>query len=141
MSHDSSLRNQNRFQGKWNFYRFWYTFLIVMNGWNWSLFVFVFSMLNVWHLSTQMIKSAQVVYLIKMLHKSWLSFSNGAIVAVSSEYWNQCFGDKQPWYTYPMHLAFSDIMVLIKVLTIRLKTVLLKNFPLNLKWWRHKIVF
>ena len=99
-----------------------FSFLIVMNGWNWPLFVFVFLMQNVWHLSTWMIKSAQVVHLIKTLHKSWLSSSNAVTMAVSSANWNQCFGDKQSWYTYPMHSAFSDLTVSIKILTIRLKS-------------------
>ena len=94
------------------------SFLIVINGWNWSLFVFVFLMLNVWHLSTWMIKLAQVVHLIKTLHKSWLSLPNAVTVAVSAN-WNQYFGDKQSWDTYPVHSTFSDLMVLIKELTIR----------------------
>ena len=39
--------------------------LIVMNGWNWSLFFFVFLMPKLWHLLTPMIKSAQAVHLSK----------------------------------------------------------------------------
>ena len=77
---------------------------------------------NVWHLSTRMMKSAQVARLIKMLHKSWLFFSNFVTVAVSSVNWNHCFGDKQPWYKYPMHSTFSDLKLLIKVMTIWLKS-------------------
>ena len=89
------------------------SFLMLMNSWNWSLFVFAFLMANVWHLSTRMIKSPQVVHLIKTLHKSWLSFSNAITMAVLSANWNQCFGDKEPWYTYPMHSTFSELTVLI----------------------------
>ena len=67
-----------------------------------------------------MIKSAHVDHLRNALHKSWLSRSKAVTIAVSAANWNQCLVDNAPLYTWPIHSTFSDLIVLIKVLTIKL---------------------
>ena len=112
---------------KWfsNFYR-WYHFIVKNHVWcelksTTSIFLV--------HLSTRIIRAAQLHHFVNTFNSSWQSSSVLVAIALSSANWNQCLGISMLEKVYPIHLTRSWSTVFIRVLTTKLNNSRLKQSP------------
>ena len=101
--------------------------LLIMYGLNWQPLHPFFLTPNVVHLSTRIIRAAQLHHFVNTFNSSWQSSSVLVAIALSSANWNQCLGISMLEKVYPIHLTRSWSTVFIRVLTTKLNNSGLKQ--------------